>query len=133
MRRNIRKVFGIGKQDGFKHLVTGIFDHHAAVRLFERIITFVFIMQLKKHRIAIVAIRNQLVTFEFHVLAFPTFVNAGCYCKADNQTAQNEVFHGSKIRNNLLQNHTAFAGFHSFFHEERLHVLEITNLAVTSV
>jgi hypothetical protein len=38
-------------------------------------------MQFKKHRIAIVAIRHQLVTFKLYILAFPTFVNARCYNK----------------------------------------------------
>jgi hypothetical protein len=38
-------------------------------------------MQFKKHRIAIVAIRHQLVTFKLYILAFATFVNARCYNK----------------------------------------------------
>lgn len=81
MRGYICKDFGIGKQNGFKHFIAGIFDHHAAKRFLERIIAFVFVVQFKKHRIAIVAIRHQLVTFKLYILAFPTFVNARCYNK----------------------------------------------------
>lgn len=111
MCRNIVKDFGIGKQNGFEDFITCIFDRHAAKRFFERIIAFVLVVQFKKHRIAIVSIRNQLVTFEFYVLAFTAFVNAGCYCKATNQTTQNEVFHASKLKKDRKLIHTAFEGF----------------------
>lgn len=116
MRRHISNVFGVGKQNGFKHLVAGIFNRHATIRFFERIIAFVFVMQFKKHRIAIVSIRNQLVAFKFNVLAFPTFVNAGCHYKTQKQTAQNELFHGSKVGNRNRRNHTAIAGFYAFLY-----------------
>ena len=121
MRRDIGKVFRIGKQNGFEHLVAGIFDRHAAIRFLERVIAFVFVVQFKKHRIAIVSIRNQLVTFEFYVLAFAAFVNAGCCYKTKKQTAQNELFHGSKVGNGNLLNHTAFAGFIRFSLMESIH------------
>lgn len=115
MCRYVGKVFGVGKQDGFEHLVAGIFDRHAAIGFFERVIAFVFVVQFKKHRIAIVSVRNQLVIFEFYVLAFAAFVNAGCCYKTKKQTAQNELFHGSKVGNGNCLNHTAFAGFMSFY------------------